>query len=132
MSESQLENNPAAAKQNIIIAYSLMIASLFMSTLWAAFYIMNILWFFGTIAAVLWVAGAAWSRVNKNAANNTVFESHYKSLVTTFWWGLGLTILGILSSVITVGFFIMLGVYIWTANRVIKGLLRARADLSFN
>jgi uncharacterized membrane protein len=32
--------------------------------------------------------------VKKGEARGTIFEDHYSNIVKTFWWGLGLSIIG--------------------------------------
>lgn len=99
------------AKTNAIIAYALMIAGLF--------------------TGVLWFVGGIWAIVKKSEAAGSMFEDHYDNIITTFWWTLGLSVIGFLSAIIVIGYFILLGVFIWGLYRVIKGLARVTSNKSF-
>lgn len=120
MSELQQENNETAvltakdemAKTNAIIAYALLLG--------------------GFVTGISWFIGGIWAMVKKSDATGSLYEDHYNNIITTFWWSLGLSIIGILSAVIVVGYFILLGVFIWSLYRIIKGLARITSNKSFN
>lgn len=99
------------AKTNAIIAYALMLVGFF--------------------TGIFWFIGAIWAMVKRSDATGSIFEDHYDNIITTFWWTLGLSIIGILSSIIVIGYFILLGVFIWGLYRVIKGLARVTSNKSF-
>src|SRR5690554_124124 len=119
MSELQPQNNQATtlsaqddmAKTNVIIAYGLMLA--------------------GVFTGILWIVGGIWAMVKKSEASGSMFEDHYDNIITTFWWTLGLSIIGFISAIIVIGYFILLGVFIWGLYRVIKGLARVTSNKSF-
>lgn len=119
MSDTQPQNNQPPilstqdeiAKTNAIIAYVLMLAGIF--------------------TGVLWIVGGIWAMVKKSEASGSIFEDHYDNIITVFGWGLGLAIIGVLSAIIVVGYFILLGVFIWSLYRVIKGLSRVTSNQSF-
>ena len=56
-------------------------------------------------------------------------QSHYQFLIRTFWIGLLYSVIGILLTVILIGFLILLFVAIWLIVRCIQGLqLAARRE----
>lgn len=103
-----LTSQDDTAKTNALIAYGLMVAGLF--------------------TGVLWIVGAIWAMVKKSDAQGTVFEDHYTNITKTFWWGLGLSILGFILAFVVVGYFVLLAVWIWSIYRVIKGLARITSN----
>jgi uncharacterized membrane protein len=101
-----------AAKTNALIAYGLMVLGLF--------------------TGLFWIIGAVWAMVKKAEAQGTIFEDHYSNIVKTFWWGLGLSIIGFILAFIVVGYFLLLGVWIWSIYRVIKGLAKITSNKAYN
>ena len=101
-----------AAKTNALIAYGLMIL--------------------GVFTGIFWFVGAIWAMVKKSDAVGTRFEDHYSNIIKTFWWGLGLSIVGAMLAVVFVGYFLLLGVWIWSIFKVVKGLARLTSNQSYN
>lgn len=79
----------------------------------------------GLITGVLFLAGFVWALVKKDPNNNSFELSHYKAMISMFLWSIGLYIIGILTSPIIIGLFLIIGVFIWNVVRIIKGLIRA-------
>ncbi|WP_318474678.1 DUF4870 family protein [Photobacterium leiognathi] len=101
-----------AAKTNALIAYGLMIIGLF--------------------TGLFWIIGAIWAMVKKGDAQGTIFADHYSNITKTFWWGLGLSILGALLAFVFVGYFLLLAVWIWSIFRVVKGLAKLTSNKGYN
>ncbi len=101
-----------AAKTNALIAYGLMIAGLF--------------------TGVLWFVGAIWAMVKKGDAEQTLFEDHYSNIIKTFWWGLGLSILGAILAIFVIGYLVLLLVWIWSIYRIVKGVARITSNKPYN
>ena len=101
-----------AAKTNALIAYGLMVVGMF--------------------TGIFWIVGAIWAMVKKSDAQGSVFEDHYSNIIKTFWWGLGLSILGALLSVIVVGYFLLLAVWIWSIYKVVKGLAKITSNKAYH
>jgi uncharacterized membrane protein len=100
------------AKTNALIAYGLMVLGLF--------------------TGIFWIIGAIWAMVKKDDAAGTLFEDHYTNIVKTFWWGFGLSIIGTILFVIFIGYFILLGVWIWSVYKIIKGLANLTSNKAYN
>ncbi|WP_440053129.1 DUF4870 family protein [Pseudoalteromonas sp. T1lg65] len=101
-----------AAKLNALIAYGLMIAGLF--------------------TGVFWIIGAVWAMVKKADAQGTVFEDHYSNIISIFWWGLGLSIVGFILLFFIIGYFILVGVWVWSIFKIIKGLAQITSNKSYH
>jgi uncharacterized membrane protein len=101
-----------AAKTNALIAYGLMVVGLF--------------------TGIFWVVGAIWAMVKKGDAQGSIFEDHYSNIIKTFWWGLGLSILGFVLAIVVVGYFILLAVWIWSIFKVVKGLAKITSNKAYS
>lgn len=100
-----------AAKTNALIAYGLMVMGLF--------------------TGIFWIIGAVWAMVKKEDARNTIFFDHYDNIIHTFWWGLGLSILGFILLFVVIGYFVLLGVWIWSIYRIVKGLAMITSNKAY-
>ena len=67
--------------------------------------------------------------VKRDDARGSWLESHYTWLIRTFWIGLGIGVLGMLTVFVVVGFFILFGGFVWTVYRVVKGFVRLNDKL---
>lgn len=120
MSELQRNTTPSrslssiddAAKTNALIAYILMVVGLF--------------------TGLFWIIGAVWAMVKKEDAAGTIFADHYSNIIKTFWWGLVLSIIGFILAFVVVGYFILVGVWIWSIYRIIKGLAKITSNKAYN
>lgn len=101
-----------AAKTNALIAYGLMVVGIF--------------------TGIFWIVGAIWAMVKKGDAQGTMFADHYTNIIKTFWWGLGLSILGAILAFVVVGYFLLLAVWIWSIFKVVKGLANLTANKPYN
>lgn len=50
-------------------------------------------------------------------------DEHYRYQIRTFWIGLLWTVIGIVTTPIIIGWFILLGISIWIIYRIVKGAL---------
>lgn len=62
--------------------------------------------------------------IKRGDLTNDVVKSHFAWQIRTFWWVLGLGIVGSVLSVIGIGFLILVGVAIWYIYRIVKGCVR--------
>ncbi|WP_051215833.1 DUF4870 family protein [Ferrimonas futtsuensis] len=100
-----------SAKTHGLIAYGLMLA--------------------GAFTGILWLVGAIWAMLKRADARGTRFEDHYQNMVTTFWWGLGLALLGVVLIPFGLGLLVLFAMGLWTLYRLIKGLIRLMDNRSF-
>jgi len=61
--------------------------------------------------------------VKREDMQGTLFESHFRWQMRTFWFGLLWGVLGALSLVILVGFAVLLANAVWIIYRIVKGWL---------
>jgi len=83
-------------------------------------YILQAVSFFTGITAII---ALIINYVKQSDAQQTWVASHFKWQIRTFWFGLLWSIIGLATSVIGVGYFILVANIIWIIYRIIKGWL---------
>jgi len=96
------------AKNHAFIAYCLMAVGLF--------------------TGFFWLVGALWAMGKRSAAQNTVFEDHYDTIISMFWWGLGLSILGAILSIILIGYLLIAAVWLWSIYKIVTGMAKLSSN----
>lgn len=86
-----------------------------------AVYILQALSFF--LGGLTGLAGVIINYVKLDDVSGTWIEPHFRWQIRTFWIGLLWTIIGVVTTVIIVGWFILLGIAIWIIYRIVKGAL---------
>ena len=61
--------------------------------------------------------------VKREDMQGTLFESHFRWQIRTFWFGLLWAVLGVATLVFVVGFAVLLANAVWVIYRVVKGWL---------
>ncbi len=69
------------------------------------------------------VIGVILNYVKLEDVKGTWLESHFRWQIRTFWWGLLWAVIGIITWLIVIGWFILNADGIWILYRVIKGWL---------
>jgi len=62
--------------------------------------------------------------VKRDDVAGTWLESHFRWQIRTFWFGLLWSVLGVLSMVLVVGFFVLFANLVWFIYRIVKGWIR--------
>ena len=84
-------------------------------------YILQALSFFlGGITALV---GVIINYVKMDEVRGTWLEPHFRWQVRTFWIGLLWTVIGFATTMLIVGWFILVGIAIWVIYRIVKGAL---------
>ena len=78
----------------------------------------------GVLTGILAIAGLIVAYIKRDDAVGTYLESHYSWLIRTFWWGMLWTVIGLILSIVVIGFAVLAAAWIWWVYRVIKGWLR--------
>ena len=107
-----LSRKDDAAKTHALIAYGLMGLGLF--------------------TGIFWLVGAIWAMVKKDDAVGTLFEDHYSNIMSIFWWGLVLSIIGFILTLVIVGYFLLLAVWVWSIYKLIKGFARITSNKPYS
>lgn len=59
--------------------------------------------------------------VKRDDVKGTILESHFTWQIRTFWWTVVLFCAGLLTSVVGIGFLVIIGASLWYIYRIIKG-----------
>jgi len=99
-----LKQDPKSGKTLTMIVYALQAASFFLGlTLF--------------IAVII-------NYVKKEDVRGTWLESHFRWQIRTFWFSLLWSLVGVLTFVAVIGYFILLADMLWLIYRIVKGWLR--------
>ncbi|MFP4333621.1 MAG: DUF4870 family protein [Campylobacterales bacterium] len=83
-----------------------------------------VLMFAGYIIGITWIIGVILAFIKKGDAENKASRSHFENIITVFWVNLVGIIIGGATLAFVIGWFILIGVFIWTLIRLIKGFLK--------
>lgn len=62
--------------------------------------------------------------IKKNDMAGTFLESHFRWQIRTFWFGLLWGVVGAITFLIVIGWFVLIANGIWIIYRIVKGWLR--------
>ena len=74
------------------------------------------------------VVGVIMAYVKRDEAQGTIYASHIDYLIKTFWVSLVGTVLGTFTTLILIGWLILLVTAIWFIYRVVVGLIKLNED----
>jgi uncharacterized membrane protein len=98
-----LQHDPKSGKTLTMIVYALQAASFFLGlTLF--------------IAVII-------NYVKKEDVRGTWLESHFRWQIRTFWFSLLWSLIGVLTFVAVIGYFILIADMLWLIYRIVKGWL---------
>ncbi len=75
------------------------------------------------LLAITFIAALIVNYLKKDDVAETWLSSHFRWQVRTFWFALLWTGFGFITLIMGVGYFILIGVGIWTIYRIAKGWL---------
>jgi len=75
------------------------------------------------ILPIIFVAAVVVDYVKKDDMAGTWLESHARWQIRTFWFGLLWGFFGIITLIMGVGYFILMGLAVWIIYRIAKGWL---------
>lgn len=65
--------------------------------------------------------GVIIAHVYKSNETDPVALSHFSYQIRTYWWGLLWFLLGAILSLVLIGYLVLLGWFVWTVYRLVKG-----------
>ena len=83
-----------------------------------AVYILQALSFVFLVTAII---GIIINYIKGDEVKGTWLESHFEWQKNTFWYGLLWTLLGALTTILLIGYFVLIFVAIWLIYRIAKG-----------
>ena len=82
----------------------------------------------GSFTGIFWFIGGVWAFFKRNDARQGRFYGHFSNILSVFIYGLIWSILGLILSVVIVGYFILAASFIWVIYRVVKGIALLTSD----
>jgi len=92
-----------------------------LKTITTIVYILQALSYF---TGITFIAAVILNYIKKDDVQGTWLASHFDWQIRTFWYGLLWSIIGFMSLILIVGYFIIIANAIWIVYRIIKGWLR--------
>jgi uncharacterized membrane protein len=71
------------------------------------------------------IVGLVLAYVQRKDARGTLWESHFRNLIETFWVALVVAIVAVPLCFVFIGIPILIGLAVWVLYRTVKGLIRA-------
>ncbi len=79
---------------------------------------------FSFLLGITFVIGVIISYVKRGDVRGSWLESHFRWQIRTFWFSLLWSVIGIVTSYVLVGYFILVAALVWLIYRIVKGWLR--------
>jgi uncharacterized membrane protein len=77
----------------------------------------------GFLVGITWIVAVVIDYVKRDEAKGTWLESHFSWQIRTFWWGLLWAVLGAITFLVLIGWFILAADTVWIIYRIVKGWL---------
>ena len=75
------------------------------------------------VFGITFIVAVIINYVKKEDVAGTFVESHFRWQIRTFWFGLLWGVIGLVTLLIAVGYFVLLANAIWIIYRIVKGWL---------
>ena len=82
-------------------------------------YVLHLL---GAVAGLTSIVGLVLNYM-KRRGNDDAFDSHHAWMIRSFWWALLWGVIGWITTIILVGWAILLAVWVWYIYRHVRGLI---------
>jgi uncharacterized membrane protein len=76
------------------------------------------------LVGVTWIAAVIVNYIKKEDVAGTWLESHFRWQIRTCWYGLLYGVIGAVTFVFIIGWFILMADLVWVIYRIVKGWLR--------
>jgi len=86
-----------------------------------------LLYFIGYVIGITTIAGVIVAYLKRGEAGPNA-TTHYTYLIRTFWIGLLFSVIGMVTTMIFIGFLILVATLVWSLIRLIKGFMAANDD----
>jgi uncharacterized membrane protein len=77
----------------------------------------------GFLVGITWMVAVVIDYVKRDEAKGTWLESHFSWQIRTFWWGLAWAVIGAMTFLVLIGWFILAADTVWIIYRIVKGWL---------
>ncbi len=76
----------------------------------------------GAVAGITSIVGLIINYVKRDPYD-TLFDSHHAWMIRSFWWALLWVVIGIVTTLILIGWVILFVVWVWYIYRHVRGLI---------
>jgi len=76
------------------------------------------------LVGITGIAAIVMNYIKKEDVAGTFLESHFRWQIRTFWFGLLWGVLGAITMLLVIGWFVLIANGIWIIYRIVKGWLR--------
>lgn len=76
------------------------------------------------VVGITWLVGIVLNYVKRDDVVGTIYESHFRWQIRTFWFSLLWCVIGVITMFVIVGFFVLGFAAVWYVYRIVKGWLR--------
>ena len=80
----------------------------------------------GFFVGITYIAGVILNHIKNRDITDDVVKSHFRWQIRTFWFSLLWSVIGIVLSLVLIGYILLLVNFVWVLYRVIRGWLRLR------
>ncbi|MEM6489472.1 MAG: hypothetical protein AAF677_14595 [Pseudomonadota bacterium] len=84
--------------------------------------IIYILYLVGIVIPLVSIVGIIWAHIARGSATGLI-ENHLVWGIRTFWFALLFTVIGLVLTMVYIGFLVVLAAFIWSVVRIIVGLV---------
>jgi uncharacterized membrane protein len=89
-----------------------------------AAHVMYALYAASVVTALPMLAGVVVAYLGRADARGTIYRSHLDWGIRTFWWTLLFTVIGLVLTLILIGWVILGALWLWFVYRTVRGWLR--------
>lgn len=93
-------------------------------------FVVYLLYALSYLFGITYLIGVIIAYVKKGDSQEAWIEDHLRWQINTFWITIVLTVVGMLTVFIGVGWLLLVGSAIWNIYRIVKGWLRYNDELS--
>ena len=76
------------------------------------------------VGGITAIVAIVMNYVKKDDVVGTFLESHFRWQIRTFWYGLLWSVLGVITFLVVIGWFVLFANAVWIIYRIVKGWLR--------
>jgi len=81
----------------------------------------------GFVFPLIPIAAVVIGYIGRSEHKGLGYEEHFDGLIRTFWVSLILAIVGLITAVILIGYFVLIGTTIYVVYKAVKGLINLNA-----
>lgn len=76
------------------------------------------------VVGITYLVAIVMNYVKRSDVAGTYLESHFRWQIRTFWYSLLWSILGVITFIFVIGWFVLIANLLWFIYRIVKGWLR--------